>query len=362
MTEIKEFRLSTLIRRRAESGRGYEKLARDIEAANAGYPDRKVDRRKLKKLAEDPENSVLSMRELRALDAFFSPLGEGLGDKPIFEKQRILESMSEVGEVTFMLGSTPRQDQRNDLSRWDARSMACLLHDLGRCGAPLRYEINDVLRTSPVNVRKLNSQDWHQVIHKEDGPSLISIGSPRACQATEIILAEMFNVAPFEKPTMHTERLPFHFVWSPDVANNFASSFTISGEDLKSLDLRLAKEVMSNTAWAFKLGSEKPFRYPRKSQEWPNMYGVIVAQRRKGGQVWLVVAGISGPTTHAAAQMVKSITHALPRADKRGEHGPPLWVAVAADVKMVPGRKQGDNRVISNVSLVGDPKIWDPDQ
>lgn len=353
--EPKEFRLSALVQRHAME-MTYDGLARAIAEANLPVKDRKVDRRKLKKIVDRPEEVTLSMRELRALDVYFARHGEGLADKPIFERVGILESLVENKEVTFLIGSTPREkERRNDLSRWDTRSLAALLHDLGRNSNRLQYRIEDVLQLQPDKETKVSSQDWYRLIKKPDGPSLISIGSPRACLASEVMLAEIFALKPFKKPDPFSKRSPFHFVWSPDASSEFPSSFTLRGEDLASLDPKISELVCSSKSWAFHW-RKKVFEVKRNADR-DSMFGVIVAQRRSSGQVWLVCAGITGPATLAASQLVRDVAIALPRPESPDAHGHPIVAPVIAEVGRRQTKQKGDNRILTKQGFYQKPLV-----
>ena len=87
------------------------------------------------------------------------------------------------------------------------------------------------------------------------------------------------------------------------------------------------------------------------------MYGVIAAQRRPAGNVWLVVSGLTGPATHAAAMKVKEITAEIPWA--QGQPSKVLWVPVKVKIKAGPPTPfGGDIREIVGADFDGEPRIW----
>jgi hypothetical protein len=76
------------------------------------------------------------------------------------------------------------------------------------------------------------------------------------------------------------------------------------------------------------------------------MFATVVAQRRKEGQIWVVISGISGPATMAASMILDRIEAALPTSVK--EHGKVMWGVVKTQVitKKTPqtGSTVGDYR------------------
>jgi hypothetical protein len=79
-------RIAKVLRDQKEVVKSYSALERAIAEANgrtSGPPP--VDRRKLRRIADGKDVS-LTLIELRALDAFLTPLGEGLADKPLLER------------------------------------------------------------------------------------------------------------------------------------------------------------------------------------------------------------------------------------------------------------------------------------
>ena len=87
-----------------------------------------VDRRKLKKIAENHEKASLSYWDLVYLDRFLEGLNEGLSYRPLFEKPDFLQSLAEGGEVSFLLGARPQPSEyRVEFSHWDVNALAEIL-------------------------------------------------------------------------------------------------------------------------------------------------------------------------------------------------------------------------------------------
>ena len=374
----KSFYLSTLIRRLLEKEGGASRLARLIKAANDQVGEKKsVGHRTLKKLAYEPEHVQLSYTQLVALDNYLSSVGEGLDRNPIFHKRGVLDCLVETPRVAFLLGSTPRQwEQRNDVSRWDTRSVARLLHEICLRSAALQaqlrgveFEFADVLLDFPVRLEKLATEPWYQLLEDQQC-SVIAFGSSRACHASEIMLAQMFGVTPFHKPSLTDPLLPFYFIWpggqsgesgrsaKPRLKGNppgFQSHFAWTPDDIEEKDPALARAIRRGKAFGFYFDgklypvSPGPGAFP--------MYAVIAAQRRSGSQVHVVIAGISGPATHAAATLVRKITAALPHVP--GEDSQVLYVPVETQIRTDPSRsRRGDVREVLSCRFLCPPKWW----
>jgi hypothetical protein len=82
---------------------------------------------------------------------------------------------------------------------------------------------------------------------------------------------------------------------------------------------------------------------------------VIAAQRRRTGQVWVVLCGLSGPATYGAARALKSIAAALPRGDM-SSHSPVLWAVVEVGLERT--QVQGDNRRVVSQRVTQGPAAW----
>lgn len=317
----------------------------------------RVDRRTLIKIRDTPGKVALTMDILTALNEYFRTLGEGLHKIPILASRGLLEPLFDAHRVVFMWGAKPRpQERRVDLSRWDARALAELLAQASRLDRRLEFDIEDVLWRSPVDPSAIKAEKWYSMLemHKT---SVVSIGSPVVALSSEVMLARMFGVSPFVRPRFSTKSpLPFYFVWLPHVVGNFPSAFGLTWRELEPEFKGLAKDVKNNRATAFILNG-KPHVVPAEGKAW-NVYGVIAAQRRACGSVWLVVSGLAGPATLASANLVKQITAELPSTDQ--QDSAVLWAAIKVKIKT--GRPSsvvsGDLREIESAEFVGEPQIW----
>src|SRR5207249_2958343 len=92
------------------------------------------------------------------------------------------------------------------------------------------------------------------------------------------------------------------------------SRFALTPDDLGDDHEALTQRIRADEACAFKIGENvKPVLLSeRRHQD----YGVVVARRQPGGQVWMLVGGASGPGTYAAAlALAEGIETSLPRPD-----------------------------------------------
>jgi hypothetical protein len=354
-------RIVSLIRKEKAKQVNFHRLATAINIANnvakTGY---RVNHQTLKKIAEAPESIGLRLGTIRALDTYFSTIGHSLADKPLLEKLGIIESLVEARSMTFLLGSRPRRaERRHDLSRWDTRSLAEILSESCKFDVHVKYNIADVLLRPAINADLAKKERWHDLLADEDR-SLISIGSPLACLASEVMLARMFGVTPFQTPDLSLadrQRLPFYYAWPPKRTRKFRSAFALDVRQLEKFDRRKAQALHNNRIAAFVLGSEVlPVKMEGKQWE---MYGVVAAQRRGKQSVWLVVSGLSGPATYGAAVFTKEIMAELPW--KNGHAAPVLWVPVKASIVADKALGDiGDNREMLKVEALTPPQTWPP--
>jgi hypothetical protein len=318
---------------------------------------RKIDPRTLVKLQKAPNKVSLNLDLLNALNEYFKLLGEGLHRLPILVTRGLVEPLFDAQRVVFMLGAKPRPTERRvDLSRWDALALAELVGAASRFDRRHEFKIVDVLWRNPVDPEIVKSENWYSLLEM-DMTSVISIGSPMAALSSEIMLARMFGVEPFVRPKFSLKlRLPFYFVWLPRAARGFRSAFGLTWLELEPEHKQLAQLVKTDRAAAFVLDGT-PHAVPSEAKSW-TMYGVIAAQRRASGSVWLVVSGLAGPATLAAARLVKWVDAELPIA--QGRNSPVLWMPLKAIIRtgQPSSVTSGDLREIVDFELVGEPKFW----
>jgi hypothetical protein len=247
--------------------------------------------------------------------------------------------------------------------------MAGLVHEICLRSSGRRsvgFEIEDVLLDFPVGLEKLTAQPWHRWL-RDKHCSIISIGSPRACHASEILLAQMFGLTPFEREAAAGARAPFAFIWperepgesgrSPAPSRlkgnprHFQSRFALTAADVPRTEGKLAEQIQRGEACAFRFGDQLYPVVPDKQKPF-KMYAVIAAQRRRDSQTHVVIAGLSGPATYAAATLVKQFVTALPH--KPGEDSAVIYrpVEVVVSIEGTEGQP-GDIRKVKSRRFAG---------
>ncbi len=330
-------------------------LADAINAANqAAKTGASITRYVLLRLVNNTKNVSLSYSNLVALDCYFSQQGQGLDENPIFERRGLLNCLVEKKRVTFLFAGKPSiTEKHDDVSLWDTRSIAKIIQDLYQCQSGIEVELLDVLLAN--NSSELPGMAWYERLEQTDR-SIICIGSPRACLASEVMLSKMCQVDPFVRPKPaigNIESLPFYFLWPSRLRLNIDSHFVPKLADVRQVDPKLAEEVRRNKSAAICLDG-KWTSIPMQGKHW-NMYGIIAAQRRSGGQIWMVIAGISGPATYAASHLIENFDDALPQA---GDDSPIMWAPMTVPVHVDSQKKGGDNRVPGKARLIGKPRLW----
>lgn len=270
-------------------------LQEKIKAANQG--GKTIDRRKLRRLVAGDEDVSLTVEELKALDAFLTPLGEGLADKPIFSKPAALRSLAEKGRVTIAIGAYSCEDEeRNALNDWDVLALVELNQAIKKSRPGTRVGVE--------NMRFTEGLPKPPPFLDEAGPSVCCIGSPRSCYAAEFMLARMLGVTEFSGAAV--DDVPFRFIWSPLATRPHPSAFRVEAEQISALDAELAADIQANNAWgALQIRHTLyPVRRRNKKGNIWTAHGIILSQARPGGQAWMVIAGLSGPATFACAAIV----------------------------------------------------------
>ena len=232
--------------------------------------------------------------------------------------------------------------------------MRVVWQSINKVSGTVKLDFEDVLCTDSANAAP---STWSsELIGRGTKKSMVSIGSQRANPATELMLASMFGVVNAQDPA--SAMLPFHFVW--DQPSKRPSAFS---KDVSKIPQSLMKQARvkkrEKAPWALEVNGEYYLleRFVQKSKA----YGVLAAQRRSfgnsGSQVWLVLAGLSGPGTAATARFIEDDELSLPRIES-GNHSSVLWMAVEADVELI--ETPGDNRIIGEPRKLCDPQIWEP--
>lgn len=334
----------------------------------------------LEGLATGNESTGLRLSHLIALHSWFSQHGHGLDEIPLLRRQGLLGCLRSQEQVRILIAAKMIVPRQTHYTRWDARALDEVKDLLQPPGTPNprgRANEFDVLLGPPSERRRYEDEPWHRLI-EEDRLSLVSIGSPRSSLASELMLARMFRVAPSGRdrlPLFHPS-LPFQFVWPPDPPPRpdlppslaVPSTFALGPEDLGPRRADLADRIRTRGfgALACRLhppatspagppsaAVEQVFEVPAIGPHSWNSYGVICAQRRPAGHLWVVLAGLSGPATLAAARMLQDFLPAPPLPVRRQPIPPVHWALVEARLREGhDSPEEGDNRQLLDARLI----------
>ena len=209
-------RLGRVIEQRKKSEGGYAALARAIsESVRGRAPARKsgskkpkdeVDRRKLQALANGDREVVLSLRELRALDGYLEPFGEGLAYRPLFEKPDLIQTLADSrGPITFLLGSK-KALAGGRFPHWDVLAMADIQRSLSSSEVSVQVDIQDVTMYPEFKLAEFPGGEPWPKLFDERGPSLVVLASNRIMPAAEVMLCKMFGGEPFRNQLLEQKR------------------------------------------------------------------------------------------------------------------------------------------------------------
>ena len=285
MPTVPLFPLKDILKRHYEQrGRSWNALALAIEAANASRPDRpkhKIDRRKLERLCGDDYARVnLSIAELEALDTYLLRFNEGLAEHPIFARQDdLLDAILESSQLHFFVAAKPHPEIGVEaISRWDLRAITRVIRSKI---AELDVKIWDIT----------DMEDWPGVAQHARHYAQIAIGSPIANVSSEILLADMLHVTPFQSCSVDT--LPF-FLVRRDADQTGISAFVYAREDVTFAGVRRDQRALVIAGEVF---------IPESINE---DYALLVAQwLPHARQIRLVLSGVSGPGTYGLAKALQ---------------------------------------------------------
>lgn len=354
-----EFSLASAVDKRREEEGGWVALARAIDAANR-RPDEEERRkrfalepRRLRAIVAAHDSLTLSLRELRALDRYLEPYGQGLATRPLFLRPNLIEALAREKNVTFLLGSRAmREWYRVDFSHWDVLAMAEIQRRVNALAPEVRFDIKEV-RFEPERLRlpgAAEEGEWVQQLRPE-GPSIVCLASSAANPATEAILCRFFGERPYQpEPLEHRRKLPFHFVWSK--RHPIRSSFQLDPADIarKAPDEadQLGREDTSGIVYGNEVLVDK-----LTAQRSGRSLGLCAAQRQSNGRIWLVLAGVTGQATYAAACLTGEINVELPP----GAASPVYHGLIEAQVAPAPEGSKDPPQVESQ-SILRNPRAW----
>lgn len=366
-------RIAGLLEERMRAERGYSKLSRAIQDAIDEHDTtrrseaalaRAVDRRKLKQIIENDPGLVLSVSELLGLDFYLSRFGESLAAHPLFEKPELLRLLAESRRSVFLLGSKhdPGDTFRTNISHWDVLGLSAIQNGIQGYSAATRLDILETrMRESKAAAVADGREERIAALTGAGGPSIVCLGSSRGNQMTERLLGGMAGVPAFEKrERFEPLDLPFYFVWSDQHAYALDSRFHLDARDALAEDEAAGRSVADEGAAAFRTRDGYLIDALSAGEKREGFtYALCAAQRREDDQIWLLVAGLTGPATCAGARWVHRMPTQLDLNRRRGERSPVFWTIVRSHVTRL-GDPSERNYQIGEAQYVTDGVDWDP--
>ncbi|NOT32231.1 MAG: hypothetical protein HOP15_17435 [Planctomycetes bacterium] len=302
----RELRLGQLLDEHFKRLKGWVALEREVAQAHAEaleargvalgeIPKRPIDRRKLQNIAEGKDVSIY-ISELEALDDFLSLFHQGLAYVPIFVRPTLLSALVAREKVHCLVGSR-EVDNTVCNSNFDTEAYSAVERHLNSQGPRVTSEFASLLlRATRDDARRFQDEIWERV---RDEKAVVAIASPIANHGTDLILAQMFGCLPCQPPGTTRPDPEIAFILPDPFLSDAFSSFVEGPDQLRRLDPSKAAEIRERR-WALRVGTDVFVADP-EDQPLSKTYGVIVAQRRANGHIWVVAAGLHGAGTYAAA-------------------------------------------------------------
>jgi hypothetical protein len=215
--------------------------------------------------------------------------------------------------VVFLLASKPVNYVTTAVIFWDLLAMKEVVDQLREINPAIQIDIDYPLFRAAgewePGARPFEGERWHKHLTSVAAPSVISIGTPRANPASEVILAEeMYGCEPFAGPGAPPS-LPFRFYWEDQLGP--PSSFAAREGDLKKavpnwdahkqLDRKLSAVLVRESGGGAMKGY--PIVYNDEMTTW-DTYAIIATMRCQegSGSYLIVIAGVEGPASLGAAR------------------------------------------------------------
>ncbi len=356
----RELRLKQLLQEHLDRLGSLSALARAIAEAHRKPPGSKgrrgLDRRKLQDILAG-KDVPLHIHELEALDDFLNNYHQGLAFVPIFYRPTLLPTLAAQKQVHFLVGA--REINGNiGVSHFDTNAYADLVRFLNSPSPGVTCELEVVLmRATLEEARNIQNEAWQRILQTER--AVVAIASPLSNHGTDSMLAQMFECPAYKSPFEARRRPPIAFVLpEPYLAQAF-SSFVEGPDQLPKPSARKAREIRDR-CWALRVGDDVFVVDPEQEDvRRSKTYGVIVAQRRANGHVWVVAAGLHGAGTHAAALALPGAEISL-ASGRLGEDGPVHVRVVEAHVTFTTSstgtkiRKVDDQRILTKFNRTFD--------
>ena len=291
-----------------------------------------IDRRRLMAIAKASPNVVLSLRELSYLDRYLAPFGKGLAYNPIFQGSNLLEVLAQTEHVDVLLGTKPEQERQN-ISHWDVLGLAEIQRGMQDLRLQVRIDIHDVpLCSTTEGTRESLEAEALSSLLREDGNSLVVIGSSRSNPAADAVLCRMLGRPPFSGAPNDKRGLPFHFVWAEGLLYVHESALHLGPDDIREIDPHAADLIAARKYSALAVGETVYIdTLSHWERSWGDTVGICAVQRRSNGKLWVVVSGVTGVATYVAAKHLRELSTRL-HEPHTGRNSPVYWCVVRVSV------------------------------
>lgn len=299
-----------------------------------------IDRHTLRAIANGAD-SRLTLGKLTSLNNCLAEMGLRLFDKP-----RILDDIARTSRILFLLpGYEDGTRLVNTTSPWDVFAMSFVRESVAGLGSDAKVAF-EIVKPTDTLLEKVDGAPKNSTV--------VSIGSPRASRVSARMLHHMFFGA-IEWPE---EYPPFQFVWPDRDVDSFDSIFAMRPHDLIEDHTRefVFPGDPQRAAWVFVTHHPEYEEHlvlrnvTHRSTDWMD-YGVVAAQWNEG-VLWVVISGMTGPSTEAAARtMIGMEGLGFPASGNTNV----VWYNTKTTVCAPPGEPRGDQRWITRPEILGGP-------
>jgi hypothetical protein len=338
-----EFRLRKVVKELYEKcNKSWYNLETFIKDANGGKLI--VGRKKLQRLVEKPADDKISFRieELRAIDNAL-PYEQSLCSLPLFTRvENFLDHFKSHDGLTVVVGSAYLPSLNAEaVNHWDVQSFGELLNSNEVTRKKVKLEEAFHRGNNCDKILKEKKDDWIRCMDSDD--SVLALGTPFVCHGTEILLAKMFGVKPFQPPRASDKlSLPFYFIW-PNAAHRRGIDKCAFLLEKSVYEKHYPKDTdrITRDDRAFVINGKL-----YKSSRYGTCYGLVVAQRQiSQDRFFCTVIGTNGPTTFGATKVITDslIDKALPPITD-DEIQPVVITVVKTEVGQSDDRDGGDDK------------------
>ena len=345
--------LEELIKLYGNSASGLQKRINDLTGVH-------FDRRKLTALARGSKTEVMTINQLLSLEAVLNENGMSLTHIKLFEHpMSLMSTLAEKREFIALFSA--REDtelKRMVLSDFDVMAWHEMTGAVTREGFTA-VKAKDAALCDTAAEADEAVKEIVKDIHRRKNIAVAAVGSFRTNHFFEVLMCEMAGVPRYEPQPMGA--LPFQFVYPDEGAPALKSAFELRAADIEDMKPSAYKKVLKGgrALVVNRKGVRQVFEASAPSWNMTRDLGIIAAQIQPDGNIWLVVAGLSGAGTLAAAQAAVEFRNTLPQPLEPGQRGAIIWAAVEAKLRTDAPRGTRATRKVHDWRL-GQVHFWRP--